>query len=309
MSACMNTAVGGRYRVEVSDATTGELKKDTGWFDNLITNQGLDYLGTMTTGVSNITTCRVGSGTATPVVTDVGLQTPLNGTTYYTWFSNTFTQLPDNVRKFSTTYCYKFDAGAVVGTIREVTVGWGTNNVCAFSRSLLKDTAGNPIEVTVTANDLITIYYELSTYVTTVDTVSTVNIGGNSYTLTIRPLRVTSDMISSWASADASYPGGRALHYVVSANIGDMTWDSTSSIDYSADSATYTTANYVNGSYERLITLNITNGAIVNVRALYLVTSGICMGHWGFIFNTDVVKAANQKLDFTVKMKWGRYVA
>lgn len=309
MSACMNTAVGGRYRVEVSDAATGELKKDTGWFDNLITNQGLDTFGTMTSGASNITTCRVGSGTATPVVTDVGLQTPLNGTAYYTWFSNTFTQLPDNVRKFSTTYRYKFDAGAVVGTIREVTVGWGANNVSAFSRSLLKDVGGNPIEVTVTSTDLVTIYYELSTYVTTVDTISTVNIGGNSYTLTIRPLNVTSGMTSRWASAEGSYSASRGLYYVVSANIGDMTWDSTTSVTVSSNNATYTTANYVNGSYERLITLNITNGAVVNVRALALVTSYMCIGWWGFIFDRDVVKAANQKLDFKVKMKWGRYVA
>ena len=309
MSACMNTAVGGRYRVEVSDAATGELKKDTGWFDNLITNQGLDTFGTMTSGASNITTCRVGSGTATPVVTDVGLQTPLNGTAYYTWFSNTFTQIPNIPRKFSTTYRYNFAAGAVVGTIREVTVGWDTNNVSAFSRSLLKDVGGNPIEVTVTSNDLVTIYYELSTYVTTVDTISTVGIGGKSYTLTIRPLRVTRDMTYAWASAGAAFSASRDLYYVVSADIGTMTRDGTSSINYTTSSSSHTIANYVSGSYERTLTLNITNGSLIKVRALFLSTSYICVGQWGFIFDRDVVKAANQKLDFTVKMKWGRYVA
>lgn len=309
MSIELNSAVGGRYRIEVSDTKTKELKTDTGWFDNLITNQGLDFIGTMTSGANNVNTCRVGSGTAIPIVTDVGLQTPITGSAGYTFVSSTVTQLPDNVRKFSTVYKYNFAAGALVGTIREVTVGWGTGNVSAFSRSLLKDVNGNAIEVIVTANDLVTVYYELSTYVTTVDTVSTVSIGGTSYTLTIRPLVVNSSYINSWGSANSSYPVSRGLYYVVAAYTSTMTWDSTSSVNYTTSSSMSTVSNYVNGSYERAVTLNITNGSVVNVRALYLYTSYCLCGQWGFIFNTDVVKAANQKLDFVAKMKWGRYVA
>lgn len=310
MSVELNSAVGGRYRVEVRDASSGELKTDTGWFDNLITNQGLDTLGTISEGARNIAYCRVGSGTAIPVVTNVGLQTPIVGYATYAWVSDTFTQLPNNVRKFAVLYRYNFSAGSLVGTIREITVGSSNSgNVSAFSRSLLKDVNGNPIEVTATSNDLVTVYYELSTYVTTEDTVTNVTIGGNPYTLTIRPIRVTASSFISWGSSASSYSVSRELYYVTSANIGTMTWDSTASVNFTIGSSSCATSNYVNGSYERAITLNIPNGSIVDMRALFIYTGYCLCGQWGLIFNTDVVKEANQKLDFVVKIRWGRYVA
>lgn len=310
MNVEVGSNVGGRYRVEVHDSITGVCKEDTGWFSNLITNQGLDRIGTLTSGTAHVYYCRVGSGSAPPVATDVGLQSPITGSKGIDGATSTFTQLPNNIRKFSTVYRYKFAAGALVGTIREITTGWGdNNNVSAFSRSLLKDASGNPIEVAVTSSDVVTVYYELSLYVTTQDTVSTVTIGGIDYTLTVRPVNVNNYGESYWYPATSAYSTVRYLYYVTADNIDTMTWDSVSSINYSTGSASSTISSYVNGSYSRTLTLNITNGLKVNVRALLLRGSYTLNGAWAFIFSSDIPKAANQKLDISVKFKWGRYVA
>ena len=311
MNMEVGSNVGGRYRVEVHDSITGLCKEDTGWFSNLITNQGLDKIGILSTGTEHVSYCMVGSGSASPVATDVGLQSPITGSKSIDDATKTFTQLPNNIRKFSTVYRYSFAAGALVGTIREITVGWTyANNVSAFSRSLLKDASGNPIEVAVTSSDLVTIYYELSVYVTTQDTVSTVTIGGIDYTLTVRPVSVNNYGEYYWyPAAVVGYGAGRGLDYVTAANIANMTWDSVSSINYSSTGASTTVSPYVNGAYSRTLTLNITNGFEVNVRALFLAGTYSLTGAWAFIFSSDIPKAANQKLDISVKFKWGRYVA
>ena len=99
------------------------------------------------------------------------------------------------------------------------------------------------------------------------------------------------------------------MYYVTADNIATMTWDSVSSINYTTSSASSVISSYVNGSYSRTLTLNITNGLAVSVRALLLMGSYNLNGAWAFIFSSDIPKAANQKLDISVKFKWGRYVA
>lgn len=63
----------------------GKITKDTGFFPNLITNQGLDFIGNpvngnMSFGVPDFTPCcSVGTGNNTPAFTDTTLQAWLAG--------------------------------------------------------------------------------------------------------------------------------------------------------------------------------------------------------------------------------------
>src|SRR5690554_4386539 len=78
--------LGGRFRAVVSkDAECKQVVKDTGFFDNLITNTGMNRIGEVTT--NSITTISafndlcgrfvVGSGSAEPQFTDTALQNPV----------------------------------------------------------------------------------------------------------------------------------------------------------------------------------------------------------------------------------------
>lgn len=307
MTLDISSQVGGRYQVLVHDKDTGVLKADTGWFNNLITNQGLNMIGTMTTSMSPFSYCRVGSGSAVPTNTDVGLQTPLANYANVSFLSQSITDLPNNYRKFSTVYRYNFAAGALVGTIREVTIGWYTDNVTAFSRSLLKDSSGNAIELPVTANDLVSINYEFNVYVQMVDTVVNTTINGVATTMTIRPVVGNSSNADGWSGSRNWYSISRYVRYFLPAD-SNLTMASTS-LPYSTSYASSTSADYVPNSFQRDYTLSISNGSAITIGAIGLLTDYAFTGNWLFIFSPNVVKAANQKVVFVARFKWGRYVA
>src|SRR5574340_1768735 len=77
--------VAGRLRVLVLDSA-GNLKTDTGWFPNLITNTGLDTFGSAPANYPGSyyvgpNLCTVGTGNTTPAYTDTALVSPVAHTT------------------------------------------------------------------------------------------------------------------------------------------------------------------------------------------------------------------------------------
>src|SRR5690554_5063365 len=78
--------LGGRFRLITSkDAECKQVVKDTGFFDNLITNTGMNRIGEVTTNTTSVTSAFanlcgrfvVGSGSAEPQFTDTALQNPV----------------------------------------------------------------------------------------------------------------------------------------------------------------------------------------------------------------------------------------
>lgn len=71
----------GQVRVILNDALTGELKKDTGWINNVVPTVGRTALAKLLAGKSVIanagiiTYCAVGTGTTIPVITGTTLTT------------------------------------------------------------------------------------------------------------------------------------------------------------------------------------------------------------------------------------------
>lgn len=148
----VNIGVKGRYRLLVK--RNGETVKDTGWFDNLITNQGLDFLGTVDNYVSS---CQVGSSSTTPQFTDVAMGARIAGSS---------SSSPEGRIETATRYAvhkktFTFAAGAAAGNISEVGVGTSTSGNTLFSRALILDSFGNPTTIVVTAEDELVVIYEL----------------------------------------------------------------------------------------------------------------------------------------------------
>lgn len=166
----------GLYKLEVR--RHGELIHDTGWFDNLITDTGLNALGQ---SVNISAYAMVGTSNTVPAVTDTVLGGQIASKDTSTAPGRTTSQ---GVEVSGARYGWMrvscpFAQGAVVGNIAEVGIGWTSTQV--FSRSLVTPA------ISIIAIDQLTVVYELRMYLPTTNVTGSVVIGGVTYNYTVRP--------------------------------------------------------------------------------------------------------------------------
>lgn len=173
----MSTKLAGFYKLTATDAVSGKTRVLADWFENLITNTGLERLGTAT----SIDRCKVGSGSAAPSVSDTALQAQVAETT------TVFAQ--ENGAQTSAPYfgwmrtTYRFGMGAAAGNLSEVGVGWGLG---LFSRALIKDSGGTPTTITVLSTEFLDVTYELRMYAPPTDVSFTTVIAGVTHNCVMR---------------------------------------------------------------------------------------------------------------------------
>lgn len=140
----------GKYQLEVAKVDAigleipGSRRVALPWFDNLITNAGLDLLGS--TSGDNLTYCRLGAGNTVPSNADTSLAAQVGSSS---------TAGPGRAAGVSVGGDYvfrrrsvRFDAGSVSGVnLAEVGMG-ATISGPIFSRALLKDSGGAPTTIT-----------------------------------------------------------------------------------------------------------------------------------------------------------------
>lgn len=207
-SAVVRAEVEGRYRMEIfkADASGAEVEGSrrvaADWFENIITNNGLDFLGGgggNDFGANVLVACRVGTGSTPAAETDNALVSHLAGTStvnlteqgansvspYYGWKRRTF----------------RFALGAVVGNVSEVSVWTALTGGTMFSRALV-ESGGAPTTITILADEQLDVVYEARAYAQVGDLAwGPVTISGVDYSGTIR---------AAWA-ANAS--GGTGAYY------------------------------------------------------------------------------------------------
>lgn len=187
-----SVGVAGYYKLEVLNPDK-TLKYATGWFPNLITNNGLDLLGQE---INLMGVVAVGSGNAAPAFSDSTLQTIVAAT------SNLVSQtsgVQATAPYYGTgTHQWQFAQGAAAGNLAEVGVGASSTNL--LSRALILDGLGNPTTITVLANEFLNVTYSLRMYVPTADVTGSVVLLGVSYNYTIRASRAnTNNTNFGWA--------------------------------------------------------------------------------------------------------------
>lgn len=138
---------------------------------------------------------------------------------------------------------FTFAAGTVTGNLSEVGIGRFADNVSLASKSLIKDN-GTPITLTVGPTDVLTVTYEFRRYYPENDVLATVDIGGQSYDVVIRPAGAASDTNSNTAFSTFIYPTA------YSGDIGIQTGYPTGS----SSDGSYSSAAYVSDSHERNFT-------------------------------------------------------
>ncbi len=307
----MHVQFSGRYRLQVFHGDTDILLKDTGWFDNLITNNGMDLICTgLAYGYAF-----VGSGTATPAVTDTSLQTLLatsasnptlafgvqtSALPYYGWEQRVYT----------------FGIGAIQGVVSEVGIGVSSGNL--FSRALLTGTNGTTTTLTLGGVDRLALTYEIRQYIDVSDHTYTIDINGVSTSSLTRPAQINSIGNSSryfWSPSIYNglgiASGGMAQAYYggTSPFVGAITGSPSGSSNSDLDRGN---AAYIPGSFYRdmYAVWNTTYGDKVYTAMRFLMNSANGLGNgggWQFSLEPSVTKTQYQNFRLDFRISWSRY--
>lgn len=290
-----------RLRATKLDGTVREL---TGWFPNLITDAGLNRIGTGPVG----TCCQVGTGTAAPAVSDTSLDAYLAGT-------NAITSSVDSSPSVEPYYgssvrTYRFNVGVAAGNLAEVAIGWTTTTGNIFSRARILDIAEAPTVITVLSDEVLDVDYELRLYPPLVDVEQTIVSDAVSYDLVTRAASVT-----NWGWYAGSLltngicwtgPGGTTF-VVYGGPIGTIVQNPSGTAAFGS-SAQCTLAAYVNNSLTRrfILTLPIIYGNVAGgMGALWVGTS---MGGYQIGSTPKIPKDATKTLAFNFDVSWDRRI-
>jgi len=306
----------GYFRICVTDTTTGNMKEDTGWFKNLITNQGLDFVAVPPSTIywSNIlnTHCSVGTGNTTPAYTDTQLTSFLSvyPATYIPSVNSfsTSAYVPGPPAYWTGTKVYNFATGAVVGNIAEVGVGNMTSTDTQpqlYSHSLIM-ISGVPGTISLTATDALTVYYEARIYLDLTDNTYSFNIGVTTYSGTYRRALITSVPPFYYAVGyNPSYVG--MFTYAYNGTIDVVTSEPTGTKTGGPTSTSNVLTTYVNGSsYQQVSsTYATTVGNMTGGITALLTTSN--HGSYQFSVSPDIPKTSSYSLTLNWSVSWARY--
>ncbi len=188
---------GGRYKIEAFRGITdiygnliaeipGTRRLCADWFSNLITNQGLNYIGEQS---DYLDACHVGTSSTAPQFTDTGLLGFIAGTANRT--SNTTSAASGSPYYGKRIIVYRFGIGAAAGNLSEVGVGRTATTGNLFSRALIVDGVGAPTTITVLADEFLDVTFELRMYVPLIDVTGSTTLDGISRNYTIRAREAT----------------------------------------------------------------------------------------------------------------------
>jgi hypothetical protein len=290
-------SVAGYYRIEAR-RPDGTVRVLADWFPNLITNAGLDMIAS-----GALANAVVGTGNTAPAVTDTALAS-ITGS-----FAGLETQARGSVFASGYTYwrgTFRFAAGTATGNLSEVGVRGGNSGDTLFSRARILDGGGSPTTITVLADEVLDVVYELRFYWPASDATGNITLAGNSYAWTVRPSGVTN---SGWAGFPVSamtslfnpFLFGSPVCYGAGA-LGDNTTTPEGSSLGSVTSVV--AASYSPGSFQRSFEMTVSLSQITQSIGAIAVPSA--MGCFKIGFNPVIPKTASNILKLTVNFTWAR---
>lgn len=274
------------------------------WFPNLILDQGLNL---MATGGTYLNSCQVGSGTTTPANGQTALTSLIAGTS--TKPSNVTTTSASAPYYVAQTTTYRFAEGVATGNLAEVGVGTAISGTTLFSRSLIKDSLGNPTTITILSDEALDVLYEFRYYAPPSDAAGTIvatgNIGG-SYDYILRSANVTTVSTTNGWSLPAGQngnagnsPGYRAFNGAIGA-ITSLPSGTSSDMTIPAS------ASYTSGSFflDRIITASAAQANLSGGLRSMQLKLGI--GMYQIEFDPPIPKTSNDVVQLTLRLAWGR---
>lgn len=287
------------------------------WFSNLILDSGLNRLGSG--GAWD--RCQVGSGSTAPAVGQTALTT-LVATTTTVQSTVAGTNTPTNTYAYARR-TYRFAAGTATGNLSEVGIGWAAAGGGLFSRALITDGGGAPTTITVLADEVLDVIYEIRAYPTLTDQTFNLTIASVAYTFTVRPVRFSGDqssgnkewpvqlvaLMTSGATDPAASGSPGSMHATASGSTlaaitaSAPTGTNLVSPSTSGNSAAFTAA-YVNNSYQRTIrnTFGLTAGS-ASFGGFVILSN---LGDWQATVSPVIPKDATKILTLDYTIGWAR---
>lgn len=318
----MNGAYAGRYKIQVIGANNTTIT-EIDWFDNLITNKGLDVYGGIAT---NTFGAYLGVGEAV-AETDLSMTAVANTTRYTRTVATQTLLIPYWVRE---RHIFTFAVGAATGTITDVGVGWGTGIdvfTPLYSHALL------PIPLVLTELDQVILTYDhyfcISDYST-----FTLTLNGVETTGQCKPVGAFARHDISNSGVPLSFASPLTVFNFPDTCFHPYIWYSDAILSqlhqFSLKTATHTEAfsagcwefsqdtlvstilsPYVSGSLSRQYTKTwyAEAGAFTNVNCVYIpFFYSLVAGNFGFIirFDPPFTKTELQKLTISGEVSWNR---
>jgi hypothetical protein len=291
------------------------------WFPNLITDNGKNLL---TTTVAYTDFVQVGTGNTPPAVTNTALVNRVAATNANAVGPPVFGAQGSAPYFGFWRKTYRFGIGAAAGNLAELGVGpVSTGNL--FSRALIVDGLGVPTVITVLADEILDVIYELRNYPTLTDVNSVVNIEGVNRNVVLRPAIVSTGLqgsVGGWQpgnnpSCRPNLEAGSHNFTVYGgvATLGSITSTPTvgpggNLISYATSQATSRTsiAAYIPGSFYRdyTITLGLNDGNVTGGGIGALLT-GWDTNIWQLSFSPLLNKTNTKILTFTMRVSWDRH--
>lgn len=315
MKINMNVGLKGYYRIVVSkDAEMKEVVKDTGFFENIITNAGLHSLASFSHNANSpnvfwtdfFKEMYLGGGTATPTAEDASLENLwVTGSDLLFFYSGSASNFGDSrgvaLRK-------QFNKGEFVGFLSEVGVGVDTPTVL-FSRALVVNENGVPSPIAVTANDYLTVNYTVRQYVPFSKTFNiTADIDGTPTPTEVRVQPWAEDNRGDSYRFFGFHPGRVTANQFVSNAWNDTADEFQKTLTNQVGSnvqITHTPYDATNKPFESWGKLelgeNEWNGTIKTVTILGLP------GSWQLRFTPEIVKKHGEKMEIEFGVRLGRY--
>lgn len=294
--------VGGFFKLEAV-RPDGRRRVLADWFPNLITDVGLNR---MASG-GYLNACHVGTASTAPTVLDTALLGYVGGTT--TIQSSSYgaqTSAPYYGWKRIT---YRFAVGAATGNLAEVGIATAAANggsTVLFSRALILDGGGSPTTISILADEVLDVTYELRNYPPLVDVNQTITItGSGSHDMVTRAAHVTNSYWGYGLGSGVSFNTSGVDGYVYNGALGAITSGPSGS---GSNVTQYNIGSYVNLSLERiggygygLNQGNLTGGITA---ARYQTT----LGWYQTSFSPAIAKDATKTLSLSFKTTWARNV-
>lgn len=312
----------GRYRAKI--VRDGAVVKDTGWFHNVITDQGMDYLGYIPGSSQYVQLyCSVGTGNTAPSTSDTTLASQLNTSPALGNINNhpTNSYVPGPPAYYSTITTYTFPVGGTTGNIAELGVGplnSPANPMLLFSRALIVDGSGNPTTITVLSNEQLVVYYELRCYIDLTDHSYSCTISGVTYSgiwrAALTGLTYPVGYSYSYYSSSIQYLVDPSISYFNGA-IGPVTGGPSGSQGPIAGNYTVTHTPYVAGSYYSTAQVNIPTGecnfspglSAGQSRPYSGIISAACGPFYQWSISPVIPKTADDLLSQSFSYSWARY--
>lgn len=302
-------AMEGLFRLVVRKVDDNSVSKDTGWFENLITNSGMDAIAAG--GVLNGAT--VGTGTTPESVTDVALVGYLARTSNYAPGGQAALSVGSNVAPYyqKAVATWRFPVGAATGNLSEVGIIHTYTAAAAYplwSRTLIRDSAGNPITITVLADEYLDVMYEARVYPQDVIGGGTVDLMGNTYSYRVGGKDInTSDYayIFTYGIAYRNSPYVTAYAGPLSASPANSGTGTNLNPGGGGDIAKYA---YTQGNYSIDIAFKLPAGTATGaIRSINMSIFGVAYGpEYAVEFTPAFTKSATVELNSILTIGWAR---